>query len=224
MDENLVEFGTAINDNDFDRAIHYLETMNDKPSEKGMWHNLALIALEEGNLHVVHRCYAALGNISRAFYLMEMIAEGDRYEQETGLSDITSPEIKVRLALLSSDMKRAQNAYLENGQIEEAIQMYKDLYMWDEAICLAEKRDKRNLAVELRKEYLAYLLETQQEERAGQILEEQEDTEAALKLYLKANKPAHAAQLALKYPHLLDDQALMMTVTEGLVKSGKSLP
>lgn len=52
LDEGLVEFGTAVNDNDFGRAILFLESLGDKPAAKAMWHNLANIALLKQNLRV----------------------------------------------------------------------------------------------------------------------------------------------------------------------------
>lgn len=45
LDEGLVEFGTAINDNDYGRAVLFLETIGDKPEAEAMWHNLANIAI-----------------------------------------------------------------------------------------------------------------------------------------------------------------------------------
>ena len=52
LDEGLVEFGTAVNDNDFGRAVLFLETLGDKPAAKAMWHNLANVALAQQNLRV----------------------------------------------------------------------------------------------------------------------------------------------------------------------------
>lgn len=52
LDEGLVEFGTAVNDCDFGRAVFYLESLGDKPAAKAMWHNLANIALAQQNLRV----------------------------------------------------------------------------------------------------------------------------------------------------------------------------
>lgn len=52
LDEGLVEFGTAINDNDFGRAILFLETLGDVPAAKAMWHNLANVALNQQNILV----------------------------------------------------------------------------------------------------------------------------------------------------------------------------
>lgn len=52
LDEGLVEFGTAVNDCDFGRAILFLESLGDKMGAKAMWHNLANIALAQQNLRV----------------------------------------------------------------------------------------------------------------------------------------------------------------------------
>lgn len=52
LDEGLVEFGTAVNDNDFGRAILFLETLGDVPAAKAMWHNLANVALNQQNILV----------------------------------------------------------------------------------------------------------------------------------------------------------------------------
>ncbi|KAL9903021.1 intraflagellar transport protein 172 homolog [Glossina fuscipes] len=218
LDEGLVEFGTAVNDGDYGRAIHFLETLGDKPAAKAMWHNLAIIAIEDANLRVAQRCYAALGNVSKAFYLCEMIEEADKYEKNTGIPGILCPEVKAKLALLSSDLRSAERIYLEQGYLEAAIAMYKKLRMWDDAVNLAERRGFTGVQ-QLKEEQMSFLLETGQEEKAGQILEDRGEVDKAMNLFLKANKPARAARLALKQPHLLDDQHLMMKVTEGLINS-----
>lgn len=222
LDEGLVEFGTAVNDSDFGRAIHFLESLGDKPAAKAMWHNLAIISMEDGNLRVAQRCYAALGNVSKAFYLNEMIEEADKFEESTGSPGIQCPEVRAKLALLSSDLRSAERIYLEQGDLEAALEMYKKLRMWDEAVNLAEKRGYLGLP-QLKDDQMTFLLGTGQEEKAGQVLEEQGEVEKAMTLFLKANKPARAARLALKTPHLMDDHSLMMKVTEGLVNSGKKL-
>ncbi|TMW44725.1 hypothetical protein DOY81_010196 [Sarcophaga bullata] len=213
LDEGLVEFGTAVNDSDFGRAVHFLETLGDKPAAKAMWHNLAIIAMEDGNLRVAQRCYAALGNVSKAFYLNEMIEQADKYEEATMSPGILCPEVRAKLALLSSDLRSAERIYLEQGDIEAALEMYKKLRMWDDAVSLAERRGYMGLQ-QLKDEQMSFLLSTGQEEKAGQVLEEQGEVEKAMTLFLKANKPARAARLALKVPHLMDDHQLMMKVTE----------
>lgn len=68
LDEGLVEFGTAVNDSDFGRAILFLESLGDKPAAKAMWHNLANIALQQQNLRVSDTnkrkyCYSSIIHI-----------------------------------------------------------------------------------------------------------------------------------------------------------------
>ncbi|XP_037945105.1 intraflagellar transport protein 172 homolog [Teleopsis dalmanni] len=217
LDEGLVEFGTALNDSDFGRAIHFLEHLGDKPSAKAMWHNLAVIALEDGNLRVAHRCYAALSNVSKAFFLQQIIEEADKFEEGTGTPGIMCPEVRAKLALLNSDVRTAERIYLEQGHIEAAIEMYKMLRMWDEAVGLGEKRGYVNLQ-QLKEDQMSFLLSTGQEEKAGHVLEKQGEPRKAMILFLKANKPARAAKLALKTPQLMEDENLMVNVTDGLIK------
>lgn len=85
LDEGLVEFGTAVQDNDFGRAVLYLETLKDRAVAEGMWQNLGAIALSQNNLKVAERCYAALGDISRTHFLRETMRIAEEFSKETGL-------------------------------------------------------------------------------------------------------------------------------------------
>lgn len=81
---------------------------------------------------------------------------------------------------------------------------------------MAERRGYQGLNV-LREQQMSFLLSTNQEELAGQALEDSGDTDRAMTLYLKANKPVKAARLALKWPTLLQDNDLMNRVAKSLV-------
>lgn len=109
--------------------------------------------------------------------------------------------------------------YLEQGNIEQALQMYKDLRKWDEAIKLADRRGYYDVD-NLQKEQMSFLLKSGQEEKAGQVLEARGDTDQAMTLYLKANQPTKAARLILKLPHLQHDEELINRVISSLLKSG----
>lgn len=222
LDEGLVEFGTAVNDGDFGRAVLYLESLAaDQPAAKAMWHTLASISLQQGNLWVAQRSYAALGNASKAFYLSETIRIGSEWATATATADgsASCPEVRARVAQLNGDLRSAERIYLEQGQIEAALAMYKRLRRWDDAVRLAERRGHAGLAT-LRDEQMAYLLGSGQEEQAGQVLEDRGETDQAMALYMKARKTSRAARLALKMPHLLQNETLMHRVTSALVKSG----
>lgn len=84
LDEGLVEFGTAVHDNDFGRAVLYLESLQDRSVAEGMWQNLGAIALAQNNLLVAERCYAALGDVSRTYFLRETVRIAKDYAKVTG--------------------------------------------------------------------------------------------------------------------------------------------
>lgn len=216
LDEGLVEFGTAVNDCDFGRAVLYLESLNDNSAAKAMWHNLANIALIQENLRVAQRCFAALGNTSKTFYLDETIKIAEKYEETSG-PGLQSPEVRARLALLGGDLRTAERIYVEQGDIEPALKMYIDLRRWDDAIKLAERRGYPRVQ-ELRENQMAFLLNSNQEEKAGEVLEERGEKDKAMSLYLKAHKPGKAARLALKTPHILQNDELMARVVSSLIK------
>lgn len=56
-------------------------------------------------MQVAQRCFAALGNASKAFYLNETMKIADQYEESTGLPALQCPEVRVRLALLNADLR-----------------------------------------------------------------------------------------------------------------------
>lgn len=62
---------------------------------------------------------------------------------------------------------------------------------------------------------------TGQEEKAGKVLEDQGETDKAMVLYMKANKPAKAARLALRNNYILQDEDTIAKLRNLLVKQGK---
>lgn len=61
-------------------------------------------------------------------------------------------------------------------------------------------------------------MDTQQEERAGELQESQGDGLAAISLYLKAGLPAKAARLVLTREELLANTELVEHITAALIK------
>ncbi|KAH0505014.1 Intraflagellar transport protein 172-like protein [Microtus ochrogaster] len=70
----------------------------------------------------------------------------------------------------------------------------------------------------LRRDYYQWLMDTQQEERAGELQESQGDGLAAISLYLKAGLPAKAARLVLTREELLANTELVEHITMALIK------
>jgi len=86
LDERLVEFGTAVHDSDFGRAILYLESLEDSDDHQyevdGMWQNLSDIGLQLMNLPVAARCLAGVGDYCKAWYLQETYKLAEKFAQE----------------------------------------------------------------------------------------------------------------------------------------------
>jgi intraflagellar transport protein 172 len=72
LDEALIEFGAALLYKGLEAAVDILEPLDITPETEANWKTLAKLALEQQNLYVAERCYAALGNMSRADYLRKL--------------------------------------------------------------------------------------------------------------------------------------------------------
>lgn len=182
-----------------------------------MWHNLALIALKDHNLALAERCASALGNVATAQYLNETLEISKNYKEKHNEDTTEPPEVWARLSILAGDLNTAENIYLEQGDIERALDMYKKLHKWDEALRLAEQRGYRKLK-ELKDEQMALLLQTNQHEKVGDVLEKEGKIEQALNMYLRSNKLLKVPGLMLKNPELMKDQNLIAVVLKSLIK------
>lgn len=119
--------------------------------------------------------------------------------------------------MLEKNYKLAEMIFLEQNAVEEAMDMYQELHRWDECIAVAEAKGHPALE-KLRRGYYQWLMDTQQEERAGELQESQGDGLAAISLYLKAGLPAKAARLVLNREELLANTELVEHITAALIK------
>ncbi|GAB1297222.1 Intraflagellar transport protein 172 homolog [Apodemus speciosus] len=126
-------------------------------------------------------------------------------------------QVRARLAMLEKNYKLAEMIFLEQNAVEEAMDMYQELHRWDECIAVAEAKGHPALE-KLRRDYYQWLMDTQQEERAGELQESQGDGLAAISLYLKAGLPAKAARLVLTREELLANTELVEHITTALIK------
>lgn len=120
LDEGLIEFGTAIDDGDYGRAVMFLESLEMSPETEGMWQTLATRSLAESELLVAARSFAAVGNITRSYYLQDTMA---MIERELEKFMVPPAEVaqhwicKARLAALSGEFRRAEAIYLEQRKV-----------------------------------------------------------------------------------------------------------
>jgi intraflagellar transport protein 172 len=93
LDEALIEFGAALLYKGLEAAVDILEPLEITPETEANWKTLAKLALEQQNLYVAERCYAALGNMSRADYLRKL----NKLIATEGVDDF---RVQVKLAVL----------------------------------------------------------------------------------------------------------------------------
>lgn len=128
LDCALIEFGTAMEDNDLERAVTFLDSLALVEETESMWRKLSEKALQIGNLLVTERCFAALGLFSKAQYLRTTreIAEME--------GDPNHYLVQTRLLILAGELKKAEAIYLEHNAVNEAIRMYTEMRRYDEAL------------------------------------------------------------------------------------------
>ena len=93
--ETLIEFGAALEYKGLDKAVQILEPLDMTPEIEANWKTLAKLAVEQQNLYVAERCYAALGNIAKADYLRKI----NKLVSQEGLENF---RVQAKLAVRSS--------------------------------------------------------------------------------------------------------------------------
>ena len=219
LDEALIQFGTAVDDKDYERAVDLLEQLELSPETEAMWQNLSELAVSNNRLHIAERCYAALGDVSRARYVRKVHKIAKFASQELGGDGTNHFMVRAKLMILEKQFQKAEEILLDQGQVEEAMEMYQELHRWDDTIAVAER--KHHPEVEnLRRNYFQWLLETGQEDKAGELKERENDLLAAINLYLKGSMPAKAAQIVNTNPHMSVQQDVLERIAAALNKSG----
>ncbi|KAM4521459.1 intraflagellar transport protein 172 homolog isoform 2-T2 [Odontesthes bonariensis] len=217
LDEGLIEFGTAIDDGDYDRATAFLETLEMSPETEAMWKTLSKLALEARQLHIAERCFAALGDVSTVRFLHQTNQIADKVSQEMGEDGTSFYQVQAHVAMLDKNFKLAEMLYMEQNAIDEAIEMYQELHMWDDCIAVAEAKGHPELN-SLRGNYYQWLTESGQDEKAGEVKESEGDLQGAINLYLKAGLPAKAARLAISHPEISSSSEIVSRIAASLIK------
>lgn len=217
LNDGLVEFGSAMHENDYGRAIIFLETVEDSNQTKSMWRNLANIALEKQNLLIAARCYAALENVARANYFQKLQGVAIDYMKTHSSSYENCPEIMAKIALLNGDLYMAENLYVEHGELEKALELFKGIHKWEIAIKLADKIGYKDLQ-KLKTDYTQYLQRIDRIEKMAEIYKNDGNIEQSATLYLKSNHFIRATNLLLENFSLFNE-SVVSTVLKQLIKN-----
>ncbi|KHJ47184.1 WD domain, G-beta repeat protein [Trichuris suis] len=197
LDENMVEFQTAIEDKDFKRAVKYLEGLTGHVEVASMWRQLAQVALQEENLNVAQRCFAATRDVPRVRYILETKNLAARLSDGAVNKGLEHYRVRARIALMRKDFAAAVQFYLNENALDEALEMYLSLHKWEDAIDLAEKQRYSELG-SLKERYMNYLMENRRYDDAARVRENEGNFEVATELYLKASLPLKAMKVLLR--------------------------
>ena len=192
LDEGLISFNTAIEQGDLSKAAMILDPLELNNETEANWKALAKLALQQMNIGIAERCYAALGNVARARYLRNVSKLMAKYEEETKQDGKSFYLVQAKLSILSKEFAKAESLLLSQNEVDEAMIMYQELHKWDESIKIAEMSNHPEVK-DLKLNYLNWLLDTNQEGKAAELKEREGDFVNAINLYLKGGMPAKAA-------------------------------
>eukprot|EP00080_Pristionchus_pacificus_P016971 PDM76991.1 osm-1 [Pristionchus pacificus] len=194
LDNTQIEFATALENLDFERAVSFLEKARGD------------------------RCYAAIGDMARVNLLQQTIELAAEAAERIGGDGTADSRVRANIAKLCKRYKEAENIYLEQNNVEDAVKMYQTLHKWDDALELAKATNYTGYE-QLKATYYRSLADTGQDGKAAELKVAEGNRAAAVQLYLKANQPAQALRLVLHDEDLLGDEQLAQSVAVSLLKN-----
>merc|ERR1719335_1777027 len=197
LDEALISFGSCLERAQYAKAVNLLEELPLTPETEAMWRSLADTSMESFNLPVAEQCYAVLGDVAKSRYLHKVNSLIDQHKAEVGGDGSQFYMAQAKMAILAKQFQRAEAILLDNNELDEALAMYQELHKYDESLRLAERK-KHPKVMHLKNFYLQWLLQTAQEERAGELQEQEGDYVRAIELYLRGGMAAKAAAVVAR--------------------------
>ena len=192
LDDALIGFSTAIDDNDLNKAAKILENLELTNEIETHWKTLANLSIKNKNLTVAEKCFAAIGSYSKANYIKKVI----KFMEKNKLT-VENPLIEARLLILDKRFNDAESLLLENNLLDETVEILNELQKWDESVKIAEKYAHPDIA-KIKGQYYEWLLSNDQLDKAAQVKEHDGDFMTAIDLY-QGGYPAKAANLVKNY-------------------------
>jgi len=216
LNEALIAFGSAIDKGNLDGACSMLEALELTSETESMWDQLSLLALQREDTATAERCFGAVGNVSKARYLHKVNSLINAVEVESGVPGMGATHFRVqsKLSVLAGEYARAEQLLLQQGLVEDAMEMYQELHKWEESIAVAEQRQHPEVST-LKSNYFKWLTQTGQEEKAAEQMEREHDLVSAIHLFLKGGLPARAAAVVIRYDGRESFQAALLETIAG---------
>lgn len=218
LDEALISFSTAIEDGEHFKAMELLDKLVLSPDVEAMWRQLRSASLSAGEVKIAQRCSAALGDITASKFLGNICDMGRYAEQDLKINRDDYYQVRCNLALLEKDYRAAEDILVNQGKIDECIELYQKLQRHEDAIRVAQQNKHPDLH-DMRRAYFQYLLDTNQYENAAVLKATESDFTQAVDLFLKGGMPGKAAQVLLDHD-IQQPMSLLDKVANALVRSG----
>ncbi|KAL2652215.1 hypothetical protein R1flu_020343 [Riccia fluitans] len=219
LDEALIEFGSALDNLEFERAISILEPLQLTSETEAMWKQLSDTAFLHREYSIAENCYAALGDVAKARFMHKVNKTIQSVSRDTGTDGRDHYLVRAKLALLQHQWKVAEMLLLEHGHVAETIQMYTECHRWREAIAVAETQNHPD-AESLKRNHFEWLLQTGQEEEAGHVKEAEGDMLGAISLFIKGGLPGHAAECVNNHSSFVFQNELIESIAAALHQAG----
>ena len=258
LDENLVNLSIALDDKELTKALMILENLPKNNEYKYYWKILSEISLEEKNLMIAQRCFAALGNFSKMKYLKNLnkvknqniIEENKNAENKNENNNngnqqnnnennannnnnnndnekrINQIIVEAKLLLVKKRFEEAKKLLLDNNLIREAIDIFKEIHKYLDAIQIAEEFKLPESEL-MKKEYLDWLNANEMYDEIASIKIKEGSFIEAVKCYIQGDMQVKAVNLIIKYKVAVDKNTLnylMNSLNElGLTEIAKKL-
>ena len=220
LDESSIVFDAALEAGDWWAAVEVLSG-HETAEADSRWRTLGQRALEDQDLVVAEMAYAMVGDLAKARYIQRIRQAASESEKATGRPGMQHWSVKSRMEALAGRHESAEAIMLQNGAVEDAIELHKGMGRWDDAIRVAE-RYAHPEGNKLKRTHYQWLLETRQEDKAAMLKEREGDHLAAISLYLRGGYPARAAKviMAQSARGAQVEPSLVASVTAALKKAG----
>ena len=83
--------------------------------------------------------FATVGDLPKARYIQRIRALAHESERATGRPGMDHWLVRARLQVLNGRQDDAESLLLQNGAVEEAVQLHKGMGRWEDAIRVADR-------------------------------------------------------------------------------------
>ena len=218
LNENLVNLTHALDERDLTKAVSILDNLPQSKENILYWKKLSEISLEDRNLGIALRCFASLGDYSKISYIKKLLKLKEK--------EPNNPLVEVKLLVLEKNFKEAEELMLKNNMIKEAIELYKELHKYEEALRIAENHHITEYN-SMKQEYFDWLIRSEMFDKAAELKIKEGFYTEAIKYYIQGDMQVKAANFIIKHKVVLDSKTIDYLVNAvmqvGLVDTAERL-